>query len=83
MSDNRDTYRYELRDRGKLVYVGITDDPERRAQEHKDDRKRFTSVKVVGPAVTERSAEQWEEQRLQTYRENHGGRNPRYNETDK
>ena len=28
-------------------------------------------------------AEEWEEDMLASYRSNHGGRNPRYNETDK
>jgi len=82
MGKKRDTSRYELRDKRKIVYVGRTDDPERRAEEHKEEGKRFTSVNVVGPKVTEETAEQWEEQRLEAYRRSHGGKNPRYNKTD-
>ncbi len=83
MPKPRNYHRYELRDHGKIVYFGITDDPERREEEHKDEGKRFTTMNVVGPAVIKNSAEKWEEDRLEGYRENHGGRNPRYNETDK
>lgn len=79
----RNNYRYELRDGHKLVYVGITDDPERREQEHREERQRFGSMNVVGPSVTRQSAEQWEEERLEQYRGTHGGKNPRYNETDR
>jgi hypothetical protein len=79
----RDTFRYTLVDKGKIVQYGITDDPPRRREEHKDDGKRFDSMRVVGPAVTEKSAEKWEEKRLEDYRGSHQGRNPRYNKTDK
>ncbi len=79
----RDNHRYELRDKGKIVYVGITDDPDRRQGEHKNEGKRFTSMNVVGPAVTQGSAEKWEEERLQKYRKSHSGKNPRYNKTGK
>ena len=83
MPKPRNHYRYELRDKGKIVYVGETNNPERRKEEHKDEGKRFGSMKVVGPAVTSVSAEDWEEERLEQYRRSHGGKNPRYNETDK
>jgi len=83
MAKARNHSRYELRDKGKIVYVGITRDPERREEEHKDEGKRFGSMNVVGPKVTHAGAEEWEEERLEQYRRSHGGKNPRYNETDK
>ena len=83
MPKTRNHSRYELRDKGKIVYVGITRDPGRREEEHKGEGKRFGSMKVVGPAVTRDGAEKWEEERLEQYRKSHGGKNPRYNETDK
>ena len=80
----RNHSRYELRDGHEVVYVGITkQDPNQRAQQHTSDGKKFTSINVVGPAVTKDSAEGWEEERLQTYRNNHGGKNPRHNKTSK
>jgi len=82
MSKKRAHFRYELRDQGKIVYVGITDDPERREGEHQNEGKHFTSVNIVGPAVTKNSAELWEEKRLEQYRRSHGGKNPRYNKME-
>lgn len=83
MASKRDQYRYELRDKGIIVYVGIANDPETREKEHKRERKRFTSMNVIKPPVTQQSAERWEENRLETYRNNHKGKNPRYNKTKK
>ena len=51
--------------------------------EHREDGKLFTSMKAIGPVVTEKSARQWEGERLAQYRRNHGGRNPEYNKTNK
>lgn len=78
----RNHQRYELVQGQKTVYRGITDDPARREQEHKNDNKRFTGMRKVGPLVTKDSAEKWEKDSLATYRSSHGGKNPRYNKTD-
>jgi len=79
MASRRDYYRYELREGRRVVYVGITNDPERREQEHRSEGKVFTSMHVIRPAVTETGAREWEQQRLETYRTNHGGKDPKYN----
>jgi predicted GIY-YIG superfamily endonuclease len=34
----RDTYKYELKDGKKVVYVGITNDPERREAQHRQEK---------------------------------------------
>ncbi len=78
----RNNYRYELKRGHEVVYRGITNNPERRAAEHEDDGKDFTHIRIVGPRVMRETAERWEEESLATYRKNHGGRNPDYNETD-
>lgn len=78
---DRDTTRYELRDGNRVVYVGITNDPERRAQEHAAD-KDFTRMVTVGPKVTRTTAERWEEERIDTYKQNHKGERPKYNQND-
>jgi len=40
-------YNYQLRDRnGKIVYDGISNNPERRVKEHKRSGKRFSSYTV-------------------------------------
>ena len=70
-----------LRDGRQIVQYGITDDFDRRRAEHEADGKRFTSMTPVGPRVKRESAKSWEQERIETYKRNHGGRPPRYNET--
>ena len=76
----RDTYKYELKERNKLLYVGITDNPKRREAEHRCT-KDFSNMKVVGRAVTRESAEKWETERINQYRRNHKGQFPPLNKT--
>lgn len=74
----RDTIKYQLLRGNKVVYIGITNDFERRFKEHSKD-KNFTSMQKVGNKVTRESARQWEIESLETYRRNHNGNNPEYN----
>lgn len=83
MARRRNYYRYELKQDHKLVYVGITNNPTRREIEHSKEGKRFTKMAVVGPVVTKKTAEKWEEERLSKYSKNHGGNTPSYNKTNK
>lgn len=41
---NRDTYKYELRNGNKVVYVGITNDLGRREAEHRNEGMEFTNM---------------------------------------
>ena len=82
MAQKRDTYKYELKQGNKVVYVGITDDPGRREQEHRNDGKQFTSMNIVGNASTRQGASACEEQRIQTYMGNHHGQTPQYNKNE-
>jgi hypothetical protein len=77
--ETRNTHRYVLRDGREIVQFGITNGPLDRAREHVGDGKRFTSMTVVGPAVTRDSALDWERGRIEGYARNHGGQKPRYN----
>lgn len=79
----RDYYRYNLKEDHTIAYKGITKYPEQRVEQHKDEDKKFTHMQIIGPAVTKDTAEKWEEESLRQYRYNHGGKNPRYNETEK
>jgi hypothetical protein len=76
---SRDTHRYILRDGRKIVQFGITNGAIDRAMEHLRDHKRFTSINVVGPAVTRDTALDWERDRIENYQRTHGGSRPRYN----
>lgn len=80
---SRNYFRYNLKKSHKIVYKGITNNPEDRTEQHKDDGKRFTHMQIVGPAVTKNTAEKWEEESLRQFRYDHRGKNPLYNETEK
>ena len=70
---------YTIRGRaGRITYVGISNDPYRRAEEHHMDGKRG-KLRVETPAMSRSEARQWEARRLDTYRRNHSGKNPRHN----
>lgn len=77
----RDTYKYILKQGNKIVYVGITNDLDRRTKEHETD-KYFTKVEKVGNKTTREAAKKWEEARLRQYRSTHKGNNPDYNFTN-
>lgn len=79
MGKKQDTKTYALFDRNKKVYIGTTNDMERRADQHRDNGKRFTRVKETSRRMTEQGAKEKETDQLNVYREGHGGRNPRYN----
>ena len=78
----RGTVTYDLKRGGNIVYRGTTDNPERRAQEHKDDGKRFSALKITSRKMTEDGAQKRESEALETYRKGHGGKNPLYNKDD-
>lgn len=77
----RDTYKYELTQGNKVVYVGITNDPARREMEHRQD-KDFDRMRIIGRPSTLDGASQWETDRIQTYMRNHGGETPLYNQNE-
>lgn len=55
----RDTYRYTRREGNRIVYVGVTNDPDRRDSEHRQDGTPG-KMRIEGPAVTRDSALEWE-----------------------
>lgn len=74
----RNTTNYELRNRGKVVYHGITNDLERRIAEHERSGKLFDEVVKVGTAVTRGSARTYERRQIATYARRYR-RPPKYN----
>jgi len=75
----RDTWLYELRNRNEIVQYGLTNSPNRRIIEHVSSNKRFTHMNIVSVALTKESAEKREEDEIQRYQRQHGGRPPKYN----
>ena len=78
MPKKQDTVTYELKKGNEVVYVGTTNDPERREQEHKEQGKKFGHMNVTSRRMTEDGAKRKETERLATYRKNQGN-NPKYN----
>ena len=72
----RNTRRYTLRVGNKVSYVGITNNPARRASEHRRDGKRG-QMRVEGPPVTREGAQTWEQKRIAAQRKRNGPRSLR------
>lgn len=62
MPKPRNTYKYQLKVGNKIVHEGITDDLERREQEHKQKWSKG-HIKQVGRRTTEEAAREWEKKR--------------------
>ena len=78
MAQKRDTYLYNLKQGNKVVYIGITNDPERREKEHELEGKQFTKMIVARTPMTKGGAEEKENKKLDTYLKNQG-KLPKYN----
>ena len=78
----RDTVTYDLKQGRTVVYRGTTNDPEQREQQHENDGKQFTKMKITSRKMTDEGAKQKEAEALEKYRGSHGGKNPKYNKDD-
>lgn len=74
----RDTVIYTLRRGHKVVYKGITNNPERRASEHRRTGKKFTSM-TTSVRVSRKTASKREKDSVKSYKKSHSGKRPRYN----
>ncbi len=72
------TVTYRLKAGRETVYVGTTNNPERREEQHRDEGKRFSRMQITSRRMTKEGAETKEAEQLKNYRGNHG-KNPRYN----
>ena len=77
----RPVWGYTLRGRnGRVRYVGLTNNPSRRAAQHRRDGK--TGRMTLEARHVRRSvALNWERSRLAAHRRHHGGKNPSLNKT--
>ena len=73
---------YSLYKGRQKVYIGESADPERRAEQHRDEGKNFDRIDVTSRPMLKDNAQTREAEQLETYRRGHGGKNPKYNETD-
>ena len=65
---------------GRVKYVGITNNPSRRAAEHRRSGKRGR-LQVETGGMSRGSARRWEGAKLARFRKRNKGLNPRYNKT--
>ena len=78
------TVQYSIKDQsGSTKYIGTTDNPTRRASEHRQSGKIGQGDKLVVEtrAISRSSAERVESAKLASHRQNHG-KNPKHNTTN-
>ena len=84
MRENERVYGYTLITIGliseQVVYVGSTNDPAKREEEHKRDGKDFNYLSVETGPMSRREAERWEEATIKRFAAQTGYR-PYYNRT--
>ena len=76
--------QYSIKDqKGNTKYIGTTNNPTRRASEHRESGKlgRGDKLVVETRSVTRTSAEKVEKAKLSSHRQQHG-KNPKYNTTN-
>lgn len=61
MAKERDTYKYHYKTGRKIIHSGITDDLERREQEHQGKWPKG-HIFQVGRRTTEEAAREWEQE---------------------
>ena len=62
MTDKRDTYKYQFKSGNKILHVGITNDFERREQEHQSEIDINDHIVQVGRRTTRDCAKEWEDE---------------------
>ena len=75
----RNYRNYTLRDGRKTVKHGITNDPDRRLQEIENEGLKFTSMILDPVSVSEQTARQREQERVESHQRSHKGKKPKYN----
>ncbi|MEK6916477.1 MAG: hypothetical protein AABW92_01920 [Nanoarchaeota archaeon] len=77
---NKKKVTYKLVKDEKATYIGTTNNPKRRNEEHSDSGKRYDYLKVTSPRVSKTEAERRETRNLKSYGKA-TGRKPKYNKT--
>ena len=78
----RKSQTYALYKGREKVYIGEAGNSERRAEQHRDEGKRFDRVETTSRQMLKENAQNREADQLATYRRGHGGKNPKYNKDD-
>jgi len=59
MANERDTYKYQMKDGKKVVHRGVTNDLQRREREHQE-RFPDTHIEQIGRRTTREAGLKWE-----------------------
>ena len=62
MTDKRDTYKYQFKSGNKILHVWITNDLERREQEHQSEIDINGHIIQVWHRTTRDGAKEWEDE---------------------
>ena len=62
MTDKRDTYKHQFKSGNKILHVWITNDLERREQEHQSEIDINGHIIQVGHRTTRDGAKEWEDE---------------------
>ena len=62
---SRDTYKYHFKKGNRIVHTGITNDLDRREQEHQQNFGESGHIKKVGRATTPDAALEWEREQAE------------------
>lgn len=79
MVKKKDTSVYHLKDDGKKVYTGITNNLDRRKDEHKADGKKFDKIVQASGPMSRESALKRESESIKNHQKAHNGQKPKYN----
>jgi predicted GIY-YIG superfamily endonuclease len=71
---------YKLVRNNKAVYIGTTNNPHLRGQQHAQAGKKFDRMVITSPGLPRQEAERREARNIKSYRAA-TGRNPGYNKT--
>ncbi|MCA9459115.1 MAG: hypothetical protein KC550_01045 [Nanoarchaeota archaeon] len=73
-------FTYKLKQGLKTVYIGVAKSPKKRAEQHKNAGKKFSSMQVTSKNIPRAKAEAQETRNL-WYHRKVNGKNPKYNKT--
>lgn len=71
---------YKLVQNNRAVYIGITNNPQARVQQHLQAGKNFEKMVITSAALPRKEAERRESRNISSYRDA-TGHNPKYNRT--
>lgn len=78
MPKKRDTVTYNLIKDGKKVYTGVTNDLQRRKNEHKASGKDFDAIRPTSSKMSKEAAHKKEVESVKKH-EKSNGQKPKYN----